>query len=233
MSFNPQDYLVDATGEKDVAVLPPNPLAGTSPSATAKLSSLSSPSLGTDPVSGLPLTDNDLWNRYDTRVPIQHENPRHRLAIMLKARGMSHKEIAERLGYTPVMMSILFQQKWAQDRVLKEINDAGRPELQTIFESAAVDSALALIRERDSTVNKSADRISAADKLLDRFLGKPAQTVKQEVTVNKGDIEEVDRELAELEREERRLRGEGIQPRAEGETPEQSLVQPVETSHAI
>src|SRR5437016_6766042 len=76
-------------------------------------------------------------------LPVQDvasEKPWHRLAIMMAAQGCTVTEIAAKLERTIAWVSLLLRQPWARERLTKEINEAGRDEIQTTLKSAGVDA---------------------------------------------------------------------------------------------
>lgn len=143
-----------------------------------------------------------LFNQLDPNLAILHEKPEHRQILWMKARGHSNRECAQATGYTDAWISQLTRQPWFRSLLLKEMNDAGRDEVETLLEGAAADSVLKLIELRDKAPPTVA-RQSAVD-LLDRFLGKPTQRVETQVTTtaDAATVEELDAEIARLSREE-------------------------------
>ena len=148
---------------------------------------------------------------YGDRPPnlrVQAEKPEHRIVLFLKGQGMSNNEIARRTGYTYPWISQLLRQPWARKRLVEEITAQGRDAVGEIIKSAAEDSVWTLINERDNGSAKPAERISAANSLLDRFLGKPTQKVEQTIKTGPlNTLEETERELVALQQEEARLMG--------------------------
>lgn len=148
-----------------------------------------------------------LFNAKLPNLAILHEKPEHRLLIMMKARGWSNREIARESGYTDAWISQLFRQPWVRNLLTKFINEAGKDELHTILEGAAVDSVCKLIELRDDSRVPASVRRAASDSLLDRFLGKPTQRVEnfQGGGLVPEDMSTIDQRLRELESEEKRL----------------------------
>jgi hypothetical protein len=129
-----------------------------------------------------------LFNSLDPNLAILHEKPHHRLILYMAARDFSNHEIAEASGFTAPWISQVLRQPWARKVLTEELNRAGRDELSGILEGAAKDSLFTLIELRDSAENESVRR-SAADSLLDRFLGKPKQSIEHHVD---GDLASID-----------------------------------------
>lgn len=152
--------------------------------------------------------DDRFYNSKDPNLAILHENPRHRLVVMLKAQGHSNRKIAGTVGLSESWVSQILRQPWARQLLVRELREAGRDAIQDLLAGAAEDSVLTLIALRDTATEESVRR-GASNDLLDRFLGKPTQRVEQnaKVTVTSETVEQLDAELAELEAEEKRLIG--------------------------
>lgn len=134
----------------------------------------------------------EFFNKKEPGYGIIHEKPEHRVVIFMKARGHSHKEIAEATGYTKEWVGQILRQPWAQDALVREINDAGRDELSTIIEGAAKDSLFSLIELRDDENAPASVRANTAQYLVDRFLGKPKQSIEQKIgDINKASDEQL------------------------------------------
>jgi hypothetical protein len=153
--------------------------------------------------------DGDLFNPKAPLVTVKHEKAWHRMAIMLKVMGFSNIEIAAKLEVTPVMVSQVLRQQWARETMVKEINAPARMQIAKILESTALDSVFTLIEQRDRPDAKPSERISAANALLDRYLGKPQQTVehRESTAPNMTELSEIDAELKRIDDEEKFLRG--------------------------
>lgn len=149
-----------------------------------------------------------LFNRKDPNLAIKHEQPEHRLAIMLKARGVSNHEIAKTLKYTDSWVSQLMRQPWAQERLLSEMQTEGMDAVRSLIEGEATNNIFTIIDIRDNPGVKPQTRLDAARSLLEQFIGKATQKIESETTIHHAnDIATVDRELDEIRREEQRLCG--------------------------
>ena len=147
------------------------------------------------------------FNARDPNLAIQHEKPEHRLLLWMKAQGASNREIAQQSGYTQPWISQLMRQPWAQQRLVEFMSEAGMDVVQQTLKAAAPDSVFTLIALRDDTATPPAVRRSAADSLLDRYLGKPHQSIdvrNTQVVAPTGDIDE---QLSKLQTEVARLEG--------------------------
>lgn len=118
----------------------------------------------------------------------QKEQPVHRLFVMLKAQGFTNKEIAEKTGVVPQTVCEALKQPWARIRLRQELEQAGRDALHGLLASQAEDSVWTLIEVRDKPNALDRDRITAADKLLDRYLGKPNQPITHASTVDASSV---------------------------------------------
>lgn len=150
-----------------------------------------------------------LFNDRTPNLRVEHEKPEHRIVLFLKGQGLSNREIARKTGYTEPWISQVLRQPWARARLVRELQEAGQDAVQEAIRSAALDSVFTLIDQRDNEKAKPADRINAADKLLDRFLGKPMQHVEAKTTTIQSsiEVEALQKELASLEAEQKRLTG--------------------------
>lgn len=149
------------------------------------------------------------FNAREPNLAILHEKPEHRTLIMLKAQGLSNREIAQQCGYTDAWMSQLFRQPWAQRLLSEFITSAGLDEVTALLKGAAADSVRKLIDIRDNPLAPLAVVRTTCVDLLDRYMGKPAQHVHVEQTtaLSTEDVAEIDKKLAELNAETNRLVG--------------------------
>jgi len=151
------------------------------------------------------------FNGKNPNLAILHEKPEHRVLLMLKAQGMSNREIAKRSGYTEAWMSQLFRQPWATALLSEFITDAGLDVLDTMIKAEAVPSLLRLVEVRDMELNPKTASVIASScvSLLERHLGKPVQQVKVDQTTRTAasTVAEVDQKIKDLETETNRLLG--------------------------
>lgn len=154
-------------------------------------------------------SEDRFYNSKDPNLAIKHEQPVHRLMVMLKAQGKTNKKIAELTGKNECWVSQVLRQPWARQLLIRELREAGRDGIQALLEGEMENSVQTLIELRDSAQAEGSVRRGAANDLLDRFLGKPTQRVEQtqKVSITSTTIDELNAELAELEREEKRLVG--------------------------
>jgi DNA-binding MarR family transcriptional regulator len=136
---------------------------------------------------------------------VRSEKPWHRLAILLAGQGFTVTEIAEKLDRTIAWVSLLLRQPWARERLMTEINAAGRSEIEVLLKSAGT-GAIQRIITLSETAKNEAVKLAANRELIDRLLGKALERV--EVTKKPAlDLEQVNRELAVLEEQEKVLLG--------------------------
>ncbi len=133
------------------------------------------------------------------QVHLSQEKVIHRTMIYLKSLGLSNVEIAAKTNYTPVSVANVLAQPWAKQRLVKELVDAGKNVIEEMLRGAGADSVATLIAVRDDAKAPPATRVTAADKLLDRLLGKAVQRTENVNLTKKVDsLEEIDAELAHL-----------------------------------
>lgn len=137
---------------------------------------------------------------------VQSEKPWHRLAIMLAASGHTVTEIANKLERTVCWVSILLRQPWARERLIHEINLAGRDEIETILKGAGAPALRKVIALSESAASEQV-ALAASREVLDRLLGKAVQKIETKQQVFHTDMNALDAEIAQLEAEEARLVG--------------------------
>ena len=151
------------------------------------------------------------FNGRDPNLAILHEKPEHRVLLMLKARGLSNREIAMESGYTEAWISQLMRQPWATALLSELITSSGVDVLETLIKSEAVPSFRKLVEVRDMELNPKTAGVIANScvAILERHLGKPQQHVKVESSnrTTLTSVHEVDAKIAELEAETNRLLG--------------------------
>ena len=143
-----------------------------------------------------------LYRARDPNLAVISEKPEHRIMCYLKAQGKSNNEIAELVHRTPPWVSQVLRQPWARDRILTIIKESGKDAVDVLLQSTTVDSVVRLIEERDNPKAKPAERINAANALLDRALGKAVQRVEshntnEHINLTVSDLVAQDRALSE------------------------------------
>ena len=125
-----------------------------------------------------------LHNDLDPKYEIKRETTKHRVALFMASQGKGIGEIAERLGLSRMAVTNLLRQPWARERIVEEIQEAGVDELRKILAGEAKASITKLVELRDNA-DSAQVQLAAADKLLDRFLGKPTQPIRDETDPSK------------------------------------------------
>lgn len=151
-----------------------------------------------------------LFNDQQPLYTIKHERPEHRIIVFLKAQGLSNKEIAERTGFTTMMVGYTLKQPWARERLLREIEQTGRDGVHELLKGSVEDSVLTLIEVQNDEKAKHSDRLAAANSILDRFFGKPTQRVESKnvnIRATAEEVSELEKQLAEVDRELQRVTG--------------------------
>lgn len=148
------------------------------------------------------------------RVPdttIQTERPIHRMMIYLHAMGASIRDIAKQTGYSYASVSQILRQPWARQRLIQILNECGRDQVKH-FLSNEIAPSLEVLREvRDDVSTAPNVRVIAADKILDRALGKATVHVESNSTMLTGKIpDEVARIDADLRAVREQLSNRGV-----------------------
>ena len=121
---------------------------------------------------------------HNARAPhyeIKHEKYEHRAIIYLKGQGHSNIEISRITGMSPVAVSNILRQPWAQEELLSIMREQGRDGIFNLIQGAALDAVNRLVIEMDNEKARPAERISAARELLDRRFGRAAQPIVHSV----------------------------------------------------
>lgn len=140
----------------------------------------------------------------DTRNEVyctqENERPVHRLMAQYAARGYNTKEIAELTDYTEVAVSHILRKPAAHQAIADEVQRfvSEDTKVLNLIKANVVASVetLAEIVRNDNGKERAADRIHAAEVLLDRRYGKANQRINDGSSTNLNDVE--DGELARL-----------------------------------
>jgi hypothetical protein len=130
-----------------------------------------------EPKSAFADRPRDLFNARNPQYVLAAERPEHRAICFLAAQGLSISEIAQKTGWTTVMIGYVIKQPWAQELILDEIHKAGGDAVALTLKAQALPSIQKLISLRDDPeTQRETQRKSACD-LLDRLYGKCVQPI--------------------------------------------------------
>ena len=114
---------------------------------------------------------------------IEHERPIHRMMIYLHASGATADDIAKQTGYSRASVYTILKQPWARSRLVQILNETGRDRVKH-FLTQEVSPSLEVLREiRDDPRVPANARISSANSILDRALGKATIHVESETKI--------------------------------------------------
>lgn len=155
-----------------------------------------------------------------TRPPIilQNERPEHRFLVFLYAQGMSTKDIFTQLGgvwdssrnlpvsgtgqYSYQHLHNIRRQAWFQKNLIAYMDECGKDLIKAKLEAELMPSIDRVIKIRDNDDAPASVQLSAANSLIDRFLGKATQQV---VVTPASSVERYEKEADEIERETRAI----------------------------
>lgn len=139
------------------------------------------------------------------------EKPIHLAIAYMMVAGRTRKEIGDSTGLGTNMLSNLSKQPWFKDRI-KQIADAnGKDMVKAFLEGQVLTSLETLSTIRDDPGEKGATRVSAANSILDRYLGKPTTHIEAKSTLNIHTAAEAANQVeSELEKIDRELRDRGV-----------------------
>lgn len=130
---------------------------------------------------------------------IVREQPIHRMMIWMHAQGAKVSEIARNTGYTVGQVSKVLKQPWARARLVQILKETGLDPVKH-FLSHEVAPSLETFREvRDDPASPPMAKLTAADKILDRALGKPLARVESDSTTRNvpADLQRLEQEIAD------------------------------------
>lgn len=177
-----------------------------------------------DYVASAETEDRQLHNPAEPSVPIIREKFEHRALAYMRAQGMSRKDIFERLGgqfnekrqpisgtgkYSYVHLGNIFNQPWFRKTVLELMHEAGFDQVESAIQVELPTAVETIVEVMNNKKASPSSRLSAANSLLDRGLGKPVQRVEQNNTNSHThvieDARELDREIEKVEQELKQL----------------------------
>lgn len=140
--------------------------------------------------------DGALYGYNPPNFAIAEEKPEHRMVVILKLQGRSLRDIAQITGISYNWVAQIVRQPWAAKYMTEEIQRMGRDSLHELLATSALDSVHTLIDMRDNPKAKPAERITAANSILNRFLGNPTQPIAHSGKVDMDNMN--DQELAKI-----------------------------------
>lgn len=146
-----------------------------------------------------PPLHNDRVPNYENEV----EKPHHRVAAYMFAKGMTAKEIATAIDYTPGAVRNWLKLKWFQKIVTQLLHDSGGKDIIELFKAEQFNSLCTLLELRDNEKISATVRANVAMNILDRAGGKPVVRVETTAMTKSDDPVA---EVARLEEEQRILR---------------------------
>lgn len=110
-------------------------------------------------------------------IPIENEEPWHKMAITLFAKGWDLKDVAGFCDKETLVLRQLINTPWFAEKVAIEMTDEGAS-LSEIFKKNALSAAITLVELYQNPKTPATVRVSAANSILDRHLGKSTQHVE-------------------------------------------------------
>ena len=117
---------------------------------------------------------------------VQQERPAHRAALEMAAQGYDVKEIAAKLGYTPVAVNNWLRQPHAQQTLVDTIHkniQADERVVEIVKDNvvAACELYAQVLADKNAPLEK---RMEAAERFLNRRYGKPNQPINRGTDVD-------------------------------------------------
>jgi hypothetical protein len=105
------------------------------------------------------------------------EEPQHRAICLLAAQGYTNVEIAAQTGYSPVTIAYVKKQPWAQEFIVKTMEEQGGQAVKNVLRGAALDAARLLVNIVNDPEVRVDVRAKEANNLLNRLYGSAPQVV--------------------------------------------------------
>lgn len=139
----------------------------------------------------------DFHNPKFAKVEIQTERCRHRFVCLLSMQGRTNLQIAAETGYTPVHVSNILRQPWAQQYMSENLHLAGMDRVIMRLKGTAMKAAQQLEKEITNYDRESGgdakSRISAAKAVIQQLYG---STTHVSVTTKKDPTTMSDAEIS-------------------------------------
>lgn len=169
--------------------------------------------------------DRDLHGAKPPNFVIGQESPEHRFLLYLFAQGNSSKEVFVALGgeidpetkhpipgtgrYSYHWVCQIRRQAWFREQLTQFLHETGKDLVQAKLQTEVIPSLDVVLNIRDNEDAPANVRLTAANSLLDRFLGKPTQTVQQlapsSVAKFEADATQLEQQIAQVEAEMKSL----------------------------
>lgn len=169
--------------------------------------------------------ERDLHGAKAPNFVIGHETPEHRFLLYLFAQGNSSKEVFVALGgqidpvtkqpvpgtgrYSYHWVCQIRRQAWFREQLTQFLHETGKDLVQAKLQTEVIPSLDVVLAIRDDTDAPSNVRLTAANSLIDRFLGKPTQVVQQiapsSVAKFESDADLLEKQIAQVEEEMKSL----------------------------
>jgi len=205
------EYMKGLTQRSPVPVVVESPVRSTDKTAKAEAPALvttATPQAMQTSVSApvVPLTPSDsvdtLFGQSKSYREFKKEKPEHRLMLWHRLNGLSVKEIALAMGYTPNAVREVCNQPWFREAFARLSTEIGKDVVTTYLEGEVQNSLETLVKLRDGAESEAV-RLAATNSILDRIRGKPVAKTEMKVT---GDHQHtIVHDAAKLLDEERRL----------------------------
>lgn len=131
------------------------------------------------------------------------ERPEQRQVVELKTRGLTNKEIAEATGYSRASVNTILHQPWAQERMVKKLEQSTMQAVKDMIEQTAGQSIVRLAEMAgDENLKFKHPKLFTEinQSFVDRFMGKAPIIVESKEPTKLTD-EELANDIARLRQE--------------------------------
>lgn len=119
----------------------------------------------------------EFFGAREPQYVLQQERPEHRVICYLSAEGNTITEIADKTGFSKVMIGYVLKQPWAQKLIAEVIKKHGGDAVEIALKGAALDAAMHLINTFKDDKAPHNVRAMCAKETLDRVYGRSQQVV--------------------------------------------------------
>lgn len=126
---------------------------------------------------------------------VETEKPIHRRMAELHMQGYTNAEIGVQLGYTPISVSNILRLPFIRKYLMESVKRNVKDELTEFLDKELMPSLQTMVKIRDDETATPAARLEAANKIVERRLGKASQPVVNEKPIGELSAEELDAEV--------------------------------------
>lgn len=110
-------------------------------------------------------------------VLLKIERPHHRKVLELALQGFNITEISRLMGFGAGRVRVVLDQPWAKKFIVDRMREETENDFAELLKKEVLPSIEAVIEVRDSITTRPETKLSAANSIIDRVLGRAAQPI--------------------------------------------------------